>query len=150
MRSIINLLLIAIVLGGCGSTTPTPTQPTSVPTISDAAALIGSRWNVLTINGKPLVGSKPLPFVIESASQVSGDGGCNGYGGGITIDGTSMQIGPLVSTLMACVEPGIQDQETALHRQFEQVRSYQHTATHLTLLDESGTVIITMVRQPTP
>ncbi|GAA5531476.1 META domain-containing protein [Herpetosiphon gulosus] len=150
MRSIISILLITIVLAGCGSTPAATIQPTNAPTIVDEAALIGSRWNVLTINGKPLVGSKPLPFVIESASQVSGDGGCNGYGGGITIDGTTIRIGPLVSTLMACAEPGIQDQETALHQQFEQVRIYQHTETHLTLLDAEGSVIITMVRQPVP
>ena len=148
MRRILSIALTAVLLVGCGSTTTPTSQPTSAPTIVDQSALIGSRWNVLTINGKPLVGTKPLPFVIESASQVSGDGGCNGYGGGITIDGANLRIGPLVSTLMACAEPGIQDQETALHQQFELVRSYQQTESHLNLLDAEGNVVITMARQP--
>ncbi|MBM7845172.1 META domain-containing protein [Herpetosiphon giganteus] len=151
MRHILSILVASILIIGCGTTNSPTAQPTTVPTINpeaNQANLIGSRWNVLTINGQPLVGQNALPFTIESASTVSGNSGCNSYGGPISIDGSTMQIGPLVSTLMACADNDVQTQEIALLRAFEQVRSYQQTDANLSLLDEQGTVVVTLAKQP--
>ncbi|WP_110514539.1 META domain-containing protein [Herpetosiphon llansteffanensis] len=151
MRHILYILIASILIVGCGTSSSPTAQPTTAPTTnpdSNQATLIGSRWNVLTINGQPLVGQKALPFTIESASTVSGHSGCNSYGGPISIDGSNIQIGPLVSTLMACAENDIQTQETNLLRAFEQVRSYQQTDTSLSLLDEQGSVVVTLAQQP--
>jgi len=43
--------------------------------------------------------------------QVSGNLGCNGFGGDYKQDGTRLTFGPMMSTLMACPEPQM-SQET--------------------------------------
>lgn len=151
MRRIWIIALVTILMSSCGSPITSSTQPTTVPTTDQATndlPLIGSRWNVLTINGKPLIGPNPLPLAIESATQVSGHGGCNGFGGSLSIDGNNLRIGPLVSTMMACVEVNLQTQEGSLLQALEQVRSYQQTANNLNLLDAQGTIIVSLARQP--
>ncbi|ABX04623.1 MAG TPA: META domain-containing protein [Herpetosiphon sp.] len=149
MRHILSIAIAALLIVGCGNQAASTSQPTNTPSIIvDPAELIGSRWNVLTINGQPIIGPNPLPLTIDSASQVSGNGGCNGYGGGITIDGSKLTIGPLVSTLMACAEADLQAQEGSLLQSLEKVRSYQQTETTLSLLDDQGTVVVTLARQP--
>ena len=45
--------------------------------------------------------------------QVSGNGGCNSYGGEYKINGKEIKIRMLVSTLMACTDQSVTDQESA-------------------------------------
>ncbi len=43
--------------------------------------------------------------------QASGDAGCNTFSGPYTAIGTSMTIGPLATTRMACSSPALDTQE---------------------------------------
>ena len=47
-----------------------------------------------------------------SDGRVQGSAGCNSYSGDYTADGESIEIGPIMRTEMACMEPeGVMDQE---------------------------------------
>ena len=92
-------------------------KPILVYTAASANPLEGE-WNVTGYNnGKqavtsPIAGST-LTATFTPDGQVAGNGGCNTYSGPYKLDGTSLTVGPLVTTRMAC-EQAIMDQETAV------------------------------------
>jgi heat shock protein HslJ len=59
---------------------------------------------------------------------VSGTAGCNQFSGGYSIDGDSIAIGPLMSTMMAC-EDAIMAQEQAVIAALDGATHWQVTAT---------------------
>ena len=76
---------------------------------------------------------------IFSGGTVAGSAGCNNYNGSYETDGSSMTIGPLVSTLMFC--EGAMDQETAYLTLLGSVDSYAVSGSDLTL-SNGDTVLI--------
>jgi heat shock protein HslJ len=72
--------------------------------------------------------------------QVMGTDGCNGFLGDITsLDETSLSLGPLLSTLMACPDLKTPDQVT---KALKMVAAYRIKDLKLELLDKSGQVLL--------
>ena len=101
-------------------------------------SLAGTEWG-------PEAG-KPVQYIQFKESDVSGQGGCNRFGGRYTFDGNALKIGPLVSTRMAC-EPEVMDAEQAWFRLLESASAAEATPTTLVLKDGNGTVIATLRRR---
>ena len=72
-----------------------------------------------------------------ASGQVSGTNGCNSYSGPYQASGSSLSVGPLMSTLMGCgpVQSAI---ESAFMGAFQDAASYTATGTQLTIYDASG------------
>ena len=72
-----------------------------------------------------------------ASGQVSGTNGCNSYSGPYQASGSTLSVGPLMSTLMGCgpVQSAI---ETAFMSAFQDAASYTATSTQLTIFDASG------------
>jgi heat shock protein HslJ len=80
--------------------------------------LAGSAWSVTAYNNGNqavvgLIEGTELTAVFGADGTVSGTSGCNNFSGGYMADGAgAIQIGPLVSTMMACSDPeGVMEQE---------------------------------------
>ena len=74
-----------------------------------AATVVGA-WVVTGYNnGKQGVESPPDGVVLtadfSADGSVSGNGGCNNFNGGYSYTDTTIAIGPLMSTMMACGDP---------------------------------------------
>lgn len=113
------------------------------------AAIVGS-WNVTSYyNGSDAVvsvasGSKlTAEFATDS---VSGSGGCNTYRGGVTASGSTIKIGPLASTKMACASDELSKQETQFLAAMEMATSFKVTGDKLDLLRDGGTIAVTLQR----
>lgn len=113
------------------------------------AAIVGS-WNVTSYyNGSDGVvsvvnGSK---VTAEFATDfVSGSGGCNTYRGGVTASGSTIKIGPLASTKMACASEELSTQETQFLAAMEMATSFKVTGDKLDLLRDGGTIAATLQR----
>jgi putative lipoprotein len=75
--------------------------------------------------------------------MVTGNGGCNGFGGTATIEGDKIRFGPMAGTLMACAE-AITNQEGKFHDALTRAASYRIDETgKLVLLDAGGTQLVT-------
>ncbi|MDY7104190.1 MAG: META domain-containing protein [Actinomycetota bacterium] len=82
------------------------------------APLEGTAWQLDTfLDAGPdgaassTIADVEVTLVVEDG-RVSGDTGCNDYGGDVTIDGDTFTVGQLEQTEMACTEPpGVMDQE---------------------------------------
>ena len=107
-------------------------------------SVVGS-WNVvsyLNADATAIVSvilGTSLTAEFDDAGGVSGTAGCNRFSGGYQTDGTTIAIGPLTSTFMACTEPeGIMDQEQGFLAAMQAATSFTLEGTTLVLFDAEG------------
>lgn len=103
--------------------------------------LTGTTWQLSAIIAKaatasPVAGSTVTMQV--NGDQVTGKA-CNTFRGQVRIDGSSFKAGPLMSTKMACANPGENAQETAVLTALEAATSYAIVGDTLTLKAADGT-----------
>ncbi len=118
-----------------------------VPAVAAAHELEGSRWLLEDIRNTGVIDRAQSTLRFDGDGRVSGSGGCNRMGGGVTLEGNSVQFGPLMSTRMACVE-ALMDQEQRYLATLADVRSYllEHEGAVLHLLAEDGTKLLRFSR----
>ena len=93
----------------------------------------------------PLAGTELT--AVFTGDAVSGNGGCNTYNGGYTLDGDAVTIGPLASTMMAC-DQAIMDQETQLLAALQVPATVEVSGANLTLRDAAGATQVTLAPAP--
>ncbi|MCC7359071.1 MAG: META domain-containing protein [Anaerolineales bacterium] len=109
--------------------------------------LAGTHWQLTEINGQPAVAGDVTPtlqFLPED--RLSGNGGCNGYGGAYTVNGSALQFSEMMSTLMACADDALTTQESAYFQALGSVASYALSGDTLTLKDASGAPVLVFAR----
>jgi len=98
------LLLPVMLLSACGVPNPFGKDP-----------LDGTSWELVAIStNRPVNGSR-ITITFDSG-QVSGNSGCNHYGGEYNVKGNRIEFGMLGTTLMACADPAMMDQESMFTR----------------------------------
>ena len=88
-----------------------------------ASLLHGPEWMVTTIDGAPLVAGSEVTIAFTPQGGVAGKGSCNRYTGTMQLSGEAITMGPIASTMMACVEP-LMDQEQHFLGVLAEVRSF--------------------------
>jgi heat shock protein HslJ len=112
-----------------------------------ANPLLGE-WNVTGYNTgteavtSPIDGTE-LTAVFTPDGQVSGNAGCNTFTGPYTLDGTSLTVGPLASTMMACDQP-IMDQETQFLAALQTPTNVETSGETVTLRDAAGATQVSL------
>ena len=95
--------------------------------------LVGQTWVPM------LSGDMPVPAQVVTlefhGGEASGQGPCNPYSGPVTIEGMSLEIGPLASDEVACPDLEI---EQAMFAALTAARSWTIDAGDLVLSDEAG------------
>ncbi len=131
LRGLVLAAFVAAGLAACASE-----AAPSVVRVSHPVTLSGTTWTLVSIQDRrPPVG--PDVTVTFGPTDVSGDGGCNSYGGAYRYDPTNgaLAIGDLVSTKRACVEPARNDLETAF---FQALRGASAVS-----VDPDGRLVVT-------
>ena len=116
---------------------------------SGGESAIAGKWEVTgfytgTAITSPVVGSKLTADFAKG--QVSGDGGCNTFSGGYTLNGSSIKIGPLAATQRACLENDISTQEQQYLAALELAATYTVTGARLDLQRADGGIAVTFVK----
>ena len=122
---ILGLLCISL-LSACGISNPFGRDP-----------LQGTSWDLVTINGHPPVRGSHITISFENG-RVSGNSGCNNYGGEYKVSGDRIEIGVLETTLMACADPAMMDQEGTFTRFLGEAERFEITAGKLQLFAAGG------------
>ena len=125
--STLLLFLTALLLSACTATSSSPN-------------LKNTSWNLTQINGQPIVPNS-TPTLAFDSERASGSGSCNSFGGDYTLKGNKLTFGPLMSTMMACLDNGIMDQEFAYLAALQTTASYEVKDGNLLLLDAQGKVM---------
>lgn len=81
-------------------------------TSSGAEDLVAGLWQVTEIDGEaPVADTSPELRFLADESRLAATAGCNRFGGQYSIDGQSIDFGPLMSTLMACPNEAVSELE---------------------------------------
>ena len=117
-----NFIPIFLVLMLAACTAIPATEPV-VPVTGDSTAatpphendLLGSSWQLVSFGPvgatAPVVGETPITLEFGEDGQAGGHGGCNSYGGTYTVQDDSLQFGDITSTLIACEDQAVTEQE---------------------------------------
>lgn len=111
-------------------------------------ALLGTdEWSITEIGSSAVLGGTTPTIVFLDDSAVAGNGSCNRFRGGFTLTGEGLKIEQLATTMMACPDPVMQ-QEQLLVRHLEATQSFDIRADGALVLKNAkgGTVIA--VRKP--
>jgi heat shock protein HslJ len=135
MKKIYWIMLAMFIVAACGST--------------NSASITGN-WELLSY-GSPSSQTTAVPDVatsieFSSDGKLTGNVGCNGFGGDYKMDGDTITFGPIVSTMMACENP-IAEQEFAVLKTFTETASYTLNADTLTVTSADGTSSVVLVRK---
>jgi heat shock protein HslJ len=100
-----------------------------------------------------LNGDTPLPDTAITANfaedgTVGGSDGCNVYNATYQVDGNNITITPGISTLMACVEP-VMNQATEYLTALESAATYQIQGDTMELRDSGDNAVASFAAQPT-
>ena len=122
-------LILLILTAGCSL------LPASTPSLSPKS-LSGTEWQLIAY-GDP----GALQFALEDhrptlkfdETTLGGSSGCNSYGGDYTRKDERISVGDLASTLMACLDDGVMEQESAYLSILSQVEKVQFAGDSLVL-----------------
>jgi putative lipoprotein len=94
-------------------------------------------WNLTFIEGFDGLPERAATLTIGNDGRAHGKGPCNGYFGGVKIDGDRIAIGQIGATQMAC-EPKRMQAEHAYFQSLGKVAGYKLDGDTLTLSDADG------------
>ncbi|HET6823700.1 MAG TPA: META domain-containing protein, partial [Anaerolineales bacterium] len=132
------LLLASLAVSACGAE-PQPGAP------QDPSSLVGA-WR-LTAHGPadapvPAVEGVEAGLTFNEDGTVSGTSGCNGLGGDYSAEGDQITFGEFVSTLMACDDP-IMRQEESAHKVMTGTATYTVEDDTLTITNNDTVLVFT-------
>jgi heat shock protein HslJ len=81
--------------------------------------------------------------VFDADGTVSGSTGCNSFRGKYTIEGTSIKVGPLLTTRMAC-QPDVAEQEAGIVQALQAATSFLIVHGTATLVNAEGQLVISL------
>jgi heat shock protein HslJ len=116
--------------------------------INGAEAIVGS-WNVISYYAgnavTSVVGGVELTTEF-TATEISGNSGCNTFSGTYQVDGDKIEIGPLASTLKACSSDELQQQEANYLAALGLAETFTVTGNRLDLYRSDGGYAATLER----
>jgi pimeloyl-ACP methyl ester carboxylesterase/heat shock protein HslJ len=90
-------------------------QGTIQPPTATMNGLSGSSWQLVSFGPvgatNPVIGNVRITLEFGADGQAGGNGGCNSYGGSYTVHDNSLQFGEITSTLIACADQAVTEQE---------------------------------------
>lgn len=139
-RTVATILLLALPLAACASSNDAGSGD------APAQSLAGTAWDLAQYAPADSSTLTPVPDAVKataefSADQISGSTGCNRFTGGYTTDGSTIDIGPLASTAMACVGEAMTVEAEYLAR-LDVVATFSIAEGTMTMSDGSGQVVL--------
>jgi len=125
-----------------------PTTAAEEPTIMEENALQGVRWvlvSYLNAAGETVtaLADREVTAEFRPDGQMGGNGGCNQYFAGYTVDGGNLTISQAGSTMMACEPVEIMDQEAQFLTALTTAAAWQMNGEQLVILNAAGDAVVT-------
>ena len=149
LASVIAIGAIALVATACSTTGGGSPSAASNGNIT-ANPLDGTHWKLTSFDSGGTSTAVPAGVVVDArfaAGNIGGSSGCNVYTGPVTVTSTSIKVGALATTQMAC--PGPQSEtETAYLAALAKAATFTATADALTMFDSGGSPILVYAAGP--
>jgi heat shock protein HslJ len=133
---------------GAAATADTGTAPLSSP----PSGLLDSRWQLVSFGPVGATVSVDMIITLEFGTdgQAGGHGGCNSYGGAYTVQEGKLMFGEIVSTLIACVDQTVNDQEQRYLQALRTTDRFTISGDTLTIWYENEKGVLKFVRASAP
>ncbi|MCE7984438.1 MAG: META domain-containing protein [Caldilinea sp. CFX5] len=145
------LLLALLALAAC-----VPIQPGVTPAVTPTAPdnpegdLAATSWQLVSFGPTgavtPVLPGAMITLEFGADGQAGGHGGCNSYGGPYTVQGDTLTFGEIVSTLMACADQAVTQQEQQYLQALSSADRFAVTDDTLTLWYDNGSSVLTFAR----
>jgi heat shock protein HslJ len=114
-----------------------------VPTaLAQTGDLAGTQWRLVSYGTSgaetPVMAGSAITIAFESGNQVTGNGGCNSYGGTYTVADTTITFSDVVSTMMACTDSAVTQQEQTYFAALHSATTFKHVGNQLTIFYAEG------------
>ena len=139
---ITNLLLITLIL---------ITSACSSIQSSGGTLPLPSEWKLVSF-GKagaeaPVVEGSSVTLKFDVDGQAGGSGGCNSYGAKYETQGHNLAIKELISTLMACLDEQVNQQESQYFAALQAATKYEISGDNLTIYYDDGQSQLSFTKQ---
>jgi len=135
MKKLVIGLLTVFVLAACGG---------------GSSASIQGQWKLLSygpLNDQTLAAPDVETSIeFDAEGRMSGNVGCNGFGGDYTVDGSTIAFGPIMSTMMFCEGP-VGDQEMAVLSAFQETAAFVIDGDTVSITSADGNSVIVLERK---
>ena len=131
---VLPILMMTILLAACAGKTDSP-------------SLAGSSWKLVNLGDQPALPDTTATLTFDKDGQASGNASCNSFGGPYEVKDDTLTFGPLMSTMMACLEPGVMEQEAAYLEALAQTASYSVTGERLAIFDDNGSILAEFAKE---
>ncbi len=124
-------LTVALILfTACAAPTPSP------------FSLADTQWTLVSMTRdgvtKTPAAGRNVTLAFSRDGKVSGNSGCNSFGGNYETQGEVLKISALVSTLMACAENDAMEFEAAYVEALQNAQLYEKRGAELTITFANG------------
>ena len=142
-------LLLALLIWAC--TPLQPGQPT-IPTDDNAPNLADSGW-LLESFGEAgaetaVIDGSSITLAFEGNGQAGGHSGCNSYGGSYSVKGNTINFGEISSTLIACEDQAITDQEQEYLESLRNAGRFTVAGNSMVIWYDNDSRVLNFVRLP--
>lgn len=98
---------------------------------------IPSQWKLVSFSKSnaetPVIPGSSITLEFESKDQIGGKGGCNSYSGAIEMQGNMLTIKGITSTLMACADELVTEQELRYFQALQTATRFEISGDNLTI-----------------
>ncbi len=105
--------------------------------ISDDSLINGTTWLLTSLDNQPVLENTNVTIDFVDG-KVSGSSGCNSYGGTYSVRKEKITTDSIVMTLMACMDAGVMEQETAFLEILQNAQTYEVTDSQLLIHSSEG------------
>jgi heat shock protein HslJ len=117
-----------------------PAEPSAVPTVGNLLANTG--WTLVSITRAgaetPALAGRPVTLKFDGQGGASGFGGCNSYGGKYVEGNGTVQFKEVISTMMACADAPVNQQEQAYFQVLQNAAKVSLSAEQLVIISQDG------------
>ena len=133
------LTMAPMTMSACGGSSGAP-----------SAAALEHRWVLTSFGGAEAdrpAAARPAEMTLAPDGRVSGDTGCNSFGGTWSIAGDRLRLGEVAMTLRACFEDDVATaQEDAIARALSATKTARVDGDRLTIRATDGSATLVFVR----
>ena len=115
----------------------------------DSASLVGD-WKLVSYesstNPRPADPNVETSLIFGSDGKLNGNMGCNSFNGDYEVDGNTVTLGSITSTMMACADP-IMQQESTVFIVFSNPATFKIDGNTLTITSADGESVVVVKRK---
>jgi heat shock protein HslJ len=138
---------------GSGASPAPGTQTPPATTPPGESPLVNTHWTLSSFGSAdannqltPVMEGSNITLQFETGNQAGGTGGCNSYGATYQMQGNEISFSEVISTLMACADQGVMDQEQRFFDALQNTGAFELNGDQLKIWYNDGQGVLNFVQ----